>query len=73
MEALLQESLWRTPLGVPHRHSCRCRASVFITGDRHRDESRRGTHECVRHIAGGPNHSVSGARISKSRTDVTGL
>ena len=39
--------------GVPRRHSCRCLAyCVFRARDGRREESRRGTHECVRHIMG---------------------
>jgi hypothetical protein len=40
----------RTPPGVPRRHSCR-RWLFFNSRGMHRDESRRGTQECVRHIA----------------------
>jgi hypothetical protein len=34
--------------GVPRRHSCRC--LVYRPRNKRRDESRRGTQECVRHI-----------------------
>jgi len=42
---------------------CRCLTSAFISRDKHRDESRRGTHECVRHIT---------ARISSDTIDSNG-